>query len=202
MVDDVILARRSALAGIVEPGEHGASRFDGPGIHLTERTPFSVVQVEARADKIPALADALKTATGTAPSLTPNQSAGTGQPRLLGTGTGKWLVIEPEHRDLAAHLRSVTPTDIAITDLSHARTIIRLSGRDARTLLAKGCSIDLYPSVFLPDTSRMTGLFHAPTLIDCRSAEPVFDIYLHRSYSAHQVEALLDGALEYGYRIF
>ncbi|MEO9901012.1 sarcosine oxidase subunit gamma family protein [Nisaea sp.] len=202
MADDLILARRSALAGIFEPGDHGTNRFDGPGIHLTEHTPFSVVQVEARVDAIPALAEALDAATGTAPSLTPNQSAGNGQPRLLGTGTGKWLVIEPEHRDLAACLRSAIPDSVAITDLSHARAIFRLSGRDARTLLAKGCSIDIHPSEFLTDTSRMTGVFHAPALIDCRSAEPVFDIYVHRSYGAHLFESLLDGALEYGCRIF
>jgi sarcosine oxidase subunit gamma len=201
MADDVILARRSALAGILETGDHGASLFDGPGIHLSERTPFSVVQVEARADVIPALVEALETATGTAPSLTPNQSTGNGQPRLLGAGTGKWLVIEPEHRDLAAYLRSVTSADVAITDLSHGRMIFRLSGRNARTLLAKGCSIDMYPSEFRTDTSRMTKLFHAPALIDCRSAEPVFDIYVHRSYGVHQFEGLLDGALEYGCRV-
>ncbi|MEP3112344.1 sarcosine oxidase subunit gamma family protein [Nisaea sp.] len=202
MADDVILARRSALAGILEPGDHGANRFDGPGIHLTERTPFSVVQVEARVDAVPALAQALEATTGTAPSLKPNQSAGNGQPRLLGTGTGKWLVIEPEHRDLAACLRSAIPDSVAITDLSHARAIFRLSGRDARTLLAKGCSIDIHPSEFLTDSSRMTGVFHAPALIDCRSAEPVFDIYVHRSYGAHLFESLLDGALEYGCRVF
>lgn len=201
MADDVILARRSALAGILHPGDYGANRFDGPGIHLTERTPFSVVQVEARADAVPALTEALNSATGTAPSLTQNQSTGTGRPRLLGTGTGKWLVKEPEHRDLAAHLRASAPESVAVTDLSHARTILRLSGRDARTLLAKGCSIDMHPSAFLVDTSRMTGLFHAACLIDCRSTEPVFDIYVHRSYAVHLFESLLDGALEYGCRV-
>ncbi|MEQ8332991.1 sarcosine oxidase subunit gamma family protein [Nisaea sp.] len=201
MADTVILARRSALAGSLQPGDHGANRFDGPGIHLTERTPFSVVQLEARADAIPALSEALEAATGTAPSLTPNQSAGTGRPRILATGTGRWLVVEPEHRDLAAHLRGTLPDTVAVTDLGHARTVLRLSGRDARTLLAKGCSIDMHPSAFLTDTSRMTGLFHAACLIDCRSAEPVFDIYVHRSYAVHLFEALLDGALEYGCRV-
>lgn len=198
MADAVIVARRSALAGFLQPGDHGANRFDGPGIHLTERTPFSVVQLEARADAIPALAEALTSATGTAPSLTPNQSNGTGRPRILGTGTGRWLVVEPEHRDLATYLRASVPENAAVTDLSHARTILRLSGRDARTLLAKGCAIDMHPSAFLVDTSRMTGLFHAPALIDCRSAEPVYDLYVHRSYAVHLFECLLDGALEYG----
>lgn len=201
MADDVILARRSALSGILQPGDHGAKRFDGPGIHLTERTPFSLVQVEARADAVLALAEALKTTTGTAPSLTPNQSTGSGRPRILGTGTGKWLVAEPEHRDFAAHLRSALPDNVAVTDISHARTILRLSGRDARTLLSKGSAIDVHPDSFQPDTSRMTGLFHAACLIDCRSTEPVFDIYVPRSYAVHLFESLLDGALEYGCRV-
>ena len=201
MADNVILARRSALTGVLQPGDHGAERFDGPGIQLTERTPFSVVQVEARVDAVPSLTGALELATGTAPSLIPNQSTGTGWPRILGTGTGKWLVVEPEHRDFAAHLRSALPDNVAVTDLSHARTIFRISGRDARTLLAKGCGVDMHLSAFLTDTSRMTGVFHAPALIDCRSAEPVFDIYVHRSYGVHLFESLLDGALEYGCRV-
>lgn len=201
MADNVILARRSALVEVLDPGDHGAVRFDGPGVHLTERPALSVTQVEARADAIPTLIDTVKDATGTAPSINPNQSAGTGRPRIIGSGTGKWLVVEPEHRDLAKHLRLALPENVAVTDLSHARTVFRLSGRSARTLLAKGCSIDMHPSVFKVDTSRMTGLFHAAAMIDCRSNEPVFDIYVPRSYAVHLFESLLDGALEYGCRV-
>jgi len=201
MADLASPVRQSALSGILVPGDHGASPFNGPGIELAQRSPLSVVQIEARPDAIAELITAAGDATGAAPSSTPNAASGTSRVRILGTGTGRWLVVEPEHRDLAAHLRACLPESVAVTDLSHARVCLRLSGRDARTLLAKGCGIDLHPDAFRPDTSRMTSLFHCAVLIDCRSTAPVFDIYMHRSYAGHLFEMLLDGALEFGCRV-
>lgn len=198
MADLASLVRRSALTGVLVPGDFGATPFNGPGIVLSERGPLSIVQIEAGAeDPIGAAGKAL----GVAPSNVPNAAAGTGRPRVLGTGTGRWLVTEPGSRDLEAHLRAALPESTAVTGLSHARVCLRLSGREARTLLAKGCAIDVHPGAFLPDTSRMTSLYHSAVLIDCRSAEPVYDIYVHRSYAVHLFEMLLDGALEFGCRI-
>ncbi|WP_193180064.1 sarcosine oxidase subunit gamma [Nisaea sediminum] len=198
MADPASPLRRSALAGLLIPGDFGAAPFNGPGILIAERGPLSVVQIEAGSDDpIAAAGEAL----GVAPSSVPNEATGSGRPRILGTGTGRWIVSEPESRDLAAHLRAALPESAAVTGLSHARVCLRLSGRDARTLLAKGCGIDLHPDAFQPGTSRMTSLFHASVLIDCRSAEPVYDIYVHRSYAAHLFEMLRDGALEFGCRI-
>lgn len=201
MADLATAVRRSALSGVLIPGEYGATPFNGPGILVTERAPLSIVQIEARGDSVSELIAATEGAVGIAPSGEPNVARGTGAPRILGTGTGRWLVIEPESRDLASHLRTALPDGAAVTDLGHARTALRLEGRDARALLAKGTAIDLHPSVFPADESRMTGLFHASVLIDCRSPAPVYDIYVHRSYAVHLFEMLLDGALEYGCRV-
>lgn len=201
MADLAIAARRSALTGILVRGDFGAAPFSGPGIQLSERGPLSIVQIEARAGAVSDLIVATESAVGAAPSAEPNAASGTGAPRILGTGTGRWLLSEPETRDLAAHLRAALPDSVAVTDLGHARTVLRLTGSKARDLLAKGTGIDLHPSAFPADTSRMTGLFHTSVLIDCRSAAPVYDIYVHRSYAVHLFEMLLDGALEYGCRV-
>lgn len=198
MADILTSARRSPLEGIRESGEFGTIPFSGPGIRLEERAPYSLVQIEARADALPVLNEAMAVAIGAAPSLEPNRSVAAGKSRILGTGTNRWLVIEPEERDLAAHLRATLPEAVAVTDLGHARTALRVSGRDTRMLLAKGTAIDLHPSAFGVDRSRMTSLFHASVLIECRSADPVYDIYVHRSYAVHLWEMLLDGALEFG----
>lgn len=201
MAEQTIPVRRSALAGIREPGDFGAAPFNGPGILLSERTPVSVVQIETNSESAGDMIAATQQVIGTAPSARANRSTGAGRPRILGTGTGRWLVAEPAGRDLAATLRAALPDSAAVTDLSHARTVLRLSGRDARSLLAKGTSIDLHQAVFGPDTSRLTGLFHCAVLIDCRGSEPVYDIYVHRSYAVHLWEMLVDGALEYGCRV-
>ncbi|UUX50434.1 hypothetical protein NUH88_01805 [Nisaea acidiphila] len=201
MADLATATRRSALSGILVPGDFGATPFSGPGIQLSERGPLSIVQIETGADTVSDLVAATETAVGVAPSAAPNVASGTGTPRILGTGTGRWVVSEPETRDLHAHLRASLPPGAAVTDLGHARTVLRLTGLHARDLLAKGTGIDLHPSAFPADRSRMTGLFHTSVLIDCRSAAPVYDIYVHRSYAVHLFEMLLDGALEYGCRV-
>ncbi|WP_420404717.1 sarcosine oxidase subunit gamma [Nisaea sp.] len=201
MADPASAVRRSALSNVRVPGDFGATPFNGPGIHLAERAPLSVVQVETGAERTGELIEATGTTLGITPSQVPNAATGTGRPRILGTGTGRWIVVEPESRDLAGILRAALPESTAVTDLSHARVCLRLSGREARTLLAKGCSIDLHPDAFRPETSRMTSLFHSAVLIDCRSAGPVYDIYVHRSYAVHLFEMLLDGALEFGCRV-
>lgn len=201
MADLMLPERRSALAGILESGEFGAVTSAGAGVTLAERAPLSVVQIETRAGGAAALGKALKKTIGIAPSSEANKSVEKDGTRILGTGTDRWLVLEEESRDLAALLRGALPENVAVTDLGHARTCLRLSGRNARSLLSKGTGIDTHRASFGPETSRMTTLFNCAVLIDCRAADPVYELYVHRSYAVHLFEMLLDGALEYGCRI-
>lgn len=197
--------RRSALAGAFEAGLHGARHWRGPGVRLAERRPLSIVQVEARresagGDGTAALGDAVAAALGVRLPEAPNTAAGGegGRPRVLWTGPGRWLAIEPESRDLAALLEAAAgPAGAAVVDLSHGRSCPRLSGRDARRVLAKGAPLDWHPAAFAPGACAQTALFHLPALIDCRDAE-AFDLYVARGYALDLCESLREAAAEYG----
>ena len=191
-------ARRSALAGVIEPGLHGRTDFRGPGITLRERHPLSLVEIAASSGEIAErmcgrAADIL----GTRPAGEPNTATGTGRPRILWTGPWRWLVAEPESRDLTALL---APADGASRDLSHARTVLRLGGRDVRRLLMKGAPLDWHPSAFAPGSCAQTAMFHQSVLIDCRRPE-VFDLYVARGFARDFLERVIEAGAEYGVQV-
>ncbi len=47
-----------------------------------------------------------------------------------------------------------------MSNQSDARAALRLSGPHVRDMLAKGCMIDLHPSVFPPGAAAMTSIAH------------------------------------------
>ena len=65
--------------------------------------------------------------------------------RVLRLGPDEWLVLTPptERTSRASSLQEFGP----VTDVSAQRTTIALSGPRSRDLLARGCAIDLDPSV-------------------------------------------------------
>ena len=61
--------------------------------------------------------------------------------------------------------------------------MLRLAGRDARGVLARGCTLDLHPDVFSVGAAAQTGLAKARVLIGLVDAAPVFEIVVRRSFA-------------------
>jgi sarcosine oxidase subunit gamma len=193
--------RQSALAGALRPGDHGAQDYRGPGLEISERHPFSMVQIEARASEVNAMLDATTGALGLRPSEAFNTAIGDGRPRILWTGPNRWMVVEPESRDLFGLLRdALAPSNAAVVDLGHGRASLRLSGRAVRQVLMKAGPLDWHEAAFTPGMCAQTALFHVSALIDCR-AEDVFDVYVARGFAVSFLESVEQAAAEYGYRV-
>jgi sarcosine oxidase subunit gamma len=166
---------------------------------IGEVTGVTIVQVAAF-DAQQAAA-AITQATGASASLHRNSVAVSNATRVLWIGPGRWLVCEGEGHDLADRLAEHCKRDIAaITDLSHARTTIRIEGKAARAVLAKLCTLDFDPPAFPPDTCAQTQLGQIGALLDCRAAD-AFDIAVYRGFAQSGWEMLTDAALEFGYQI-
>lgn len=84
------------------------------------------------------------------------------------------------------------------TDVSHTRTLIRISGRNTRDLLSKGCALDLHPTVFKVGTCVRTALAHTPVILHLRDHAGGFDLYVPRSYAVHMWDWLNHAAAEFG----
>ena len=107
----------------------------------------------------------------------------------------------------------------ALTDLTGGQICIRLSGRNARDVLAKGCTLDLHPRVFQPGQCAQTVLGKASMLIclsgatqdsadsgdgqtrcdsDSAGDGEVFDIVVRRTFAEYVAEWLYRSAEEFG----
>ena len=148
----------------------------------------------------------------------PNTSAGAENlrdgPRALWLAPDEWLVVSDAGAvaGLADSLAEVTAgCGGSNTDVSDARTVICLSGRQARDVLMKGCPLDLHPAAFNPGQCAQSLLARA-TVILYRGADDVaagvaeeggafFDIHVARSFAEYLWTWLEDAAGEYGVRI-
>lgn len=176
--------RRSALQhfGLKAAASHnaGAARvFVGESAHR------AIVNIRGNG-KDPAFLQAVKAVTGADLPVKPNTTTQAGEFRLLWLGPTEYWVTAPagSEEKLVADLRQAfTGQHAAVIDVSESRTVISISGPDAREILARGCSLDLHPRVFGPGQCAQTGLTKANVLIDQRDSVPSYDIYVLKSFA-------------------
>ena len=132
--------------------------------------------------------------------LMPNRVASMGPLRTLWLGPDEFLVTAPRGLapDLTGRLhRAVARRSAAIVDLSASRAILEIAGPRARTLLQKGCGIDLHPRVFGPGHCARTVFAKLPVIIDQLSSAPAYRLFVHRSAARWLAEWLIDAADEF-----
>lgn len=167
-----------------------------PGAVLEEQKPAAIAQVNGAPPE-----SRLASALGyLALESTPEpQRACTGKGgTLLWNGPGQWLVVSPSTpvRDFLMDLRrALEPSGATVTDLSHARAVIRIAGPKARDVMLKGCPLDLERFKVNDCASSLLG--HLNVQIHC-IGDQTFDLYVFRSFGLAMWEWLIDAALEYG----
>ncbi len=193
--------RRSALNGVIEPGTYGRKIAGGPSITLRERPNLSIIQVAAYADTAEKTGTVIKSLVGAFPPPEPNRSVTVDSTQICWIGPHKWWIIETDQRQRAESMASELGNDAAVTTQGHGRSCIRLSGPSARDLLPKGCTLDFHPRLFSAGHCAQTNLGHVNTLINCVDDEPIFDLFVMRSYAVSFWECIADAANEFGYAV-
>ncbi len=118
---------------------------------------------------------------------------------VLWLGPGEWLIASNADRGdviAAALRRELAGVHHAVTDVSAARTVIEIAGREARVVLAKGCSLDVHAKAFASPRTAQTLLAKARVLIQCVDDRPTFRIFVPDSFAAYLGEWLTDAAGE------
>ena len=147
---------------------------------------------------------AVSAALGLEPVVEPLTAARKRDVSILWLGPDEWLIVTPHRRiERIGHaLRNALDEQHAVvTDVSHSRTILALSGPDAHAVLAKGCPLDFHPRVFGPGRCAQSRLAKCQVLIHQTSAAPAFEIYVHRSFAQYAWTWLEDAGREFGVRI-
>lgn len=183
----------------IAAGDYGARGPGRPMVRLSLRGNLRTLQVEG---VDPAAADALARQFGQALPETGQAVGGGDRPRMMWSGPDRWLIVAPDDGDLPARVAAaVGAGSAAVVDLSHSRAVIRIRGAVWREILAKGTAVDLDPSVFGGEQTRLTALFHVPVTLDVRDDGAAVDIFAARSLAPDLWAALTDAAGEFGYRI-
>ena len=109
-----------------------------------------------------------------------------GKHRVYWLGPDEWL-IETDAGNAATLNVELTEAladfNAAINDVSGGHAALRLTGADARTVLAKGCTLDLHPREFGPEQCARTALARATVLLAVGSELDSYTIIAARSFT-------------------
>lgn len=190
------LPRRSPLGAIqfVDPPR--------PSGQLSERPFLTHLNLRLDPGDAEALA-AVHQVLGVQLPLTPNTTGDAGDILAIWLGPDEWLLLaEPDASgSLAGELQTALAGHFAsVIDISAGQTVIRLSGPSALDVLARGCALDLHPSVFPPGACAQTLLARAQALLISVDATPTIDIIVRRSFAPYVAAWLEDSGRDFGFR--
>lgn len=198
--------RQSALAHLGLEAQR--TREDAAAaVSLHEKALPAAVNLRGNGDD-PAFLEAVAQALGLALPLEPNTTSSNTEVAILWLGPNEWLVIQHDaapdaESHLATRLRNA-PGDFhsAVTEVGESLVCIQLAGLRAADVIAKGCPLDLHPSVF-GGAGRCAQSHLSKTAItlhqvsDDESGGPAFDLYTRRSFADYLWRWLSDAAREY-----
>jgi heterotetrameric sarcosine oxidase gamma subunit len=186
----------------VEAGwEVSGCRSDAP-LTITDCTPLAKVQL--RAPWNGAMAKALGVPFGRAGREAAPEA---GDWLLVGSGPGEWLVLAPPGAAAAvdgwlATVAADTAGEefVSMTDLTHGRALVRVTGPDAAGLLARLCGADLHDDMAPDGAALRSSVAGVATDIvrDDRAGPPSYLLHCERSSGQYLFGALVSAGQELG----
>ena len=182
-------------------GRYGAPLPEGPGVRLSIRHPLSIATIIARKDRGAALSGALEARFGIAAPLPRRMTSGEGLV-VQWCGDQQYYAITNDRREgaLTLELKSCLNGLASVSDQSHGRIVIQLSGPKVRAVLAKGSPVDFHQREFPVGASVPTQMAHVGVHVS-RPGEEAFELSLFRGFSDHFWEWLTEQAQEFGYEV-
>ncbi|MGR3715778.1 MAG: sarcosine oxidase subunit gamma [Thermohalobaculum sp.] len=190
-----MVERASALEGHNAPRQFGLTGPGGPGIRLSERCLTSLWLIAAWPGRLAETGAAAAKAAGVGAAPGPGLSATGEGGTLLRAEPLKWLLISEDEIARPA----LDAADGTVLELSHARTVIHVSGANALDLMARMVPLDLRPAAFPEGSVANTGLHHVGVTIVARDGG--FDLMVLRSFGLSVWETLLESAAQFGVEI-
>jgi len=202
--------RQSPLAHLHLEARHPlAGALPDAGVTVSEqahRTQFVVRGQSADPAFVQAVKKALGLALPTSACTSVTSQKGV---EMMWMGPDEWLIVAPsdDAKDYQKQLHgTLKGLHVALVDVTESRTVIRLSGQCARTVLDKGCPIDLHPSSFGPGQVVNTLMARAHIILhqikdDENTQSPCYEIYVHRSFAEYLWSWIEDASREFGLKI-
>lgn len=193
---------RSPLDRALVASSYGAQ--GEAGVSLTEIRDFGLVQVMARRGRTGEMTKAAKAHFGVAAPETP-RAVDAAHATLIWSGPDQFLVLSKGGKHTMEMLAPVFAGSASLSDQSHARALISISGEKARALLAKLSSIDLHPAAFPVGAAAATSVDHTSVTLwrgkDRDDGQAVFNLLIFATFAESLWHTMLDAAAEYGVAI-
>jgi heterotetrameric sarcosine oxidase gamma subunit len=189
----------------VEAGWEVSGGRSEAALTITDCTPLAKVQL--RAPWNGAMAKALGVPFGRADreAVTPDGPGGVWL--VVGSGPGEWLVLAPPGAaaavaDWLATVAADAAGDefVSMTDLTHGRALVRITGPDAAGLLARLCGADLHDDMAPDGAALRSAVAGVATDIvrDDRAAVPSYLLHCERSSGQYLFGALVSAGESLG----
>ena len=118
--------------------------------------------------------------------------------RILWSAPSTWLVISRRENIVEIIKEKCNSDNFAITDISHSRAIIQITGLQAKDVLNKGCPINF--NEFENENCAGTVFHGINIVVDFVGNNPdTFNLLTLRSFGESFYHHITDAALEFGY---
>ena len=119
--------------------------------------------------------------------------------RILWNGPDICMVVSSD-LSIKEKLSSISDDDFAVTDISHSRAIIEISGLHAIDVLKKGTPLNLNNSEFTKNNCANSSYNGISFMLDFIDDQPLtFRLFCLRSFGGSFYHSITDSALEYGF---
>ena len=121
--------------------------------------------------------------------------------RILWIGPNNWLALSATISLSEEIAKNLSNDEFAITDLSHSKAIIELSGKNAKEVLKKGCPINFND---INKNEVVNSIFNGIAVtIDFINDQPnKIRVMCLRSFGESLYHSVTDASLEFGYKAF
>jgi sarcosine oxidase, subunit gamma len=123
-----------------------------------------------------------------------------GGSQVICNGPAEWLVVTADGATAGAVKgleEAFENSPFRATNVSRSLVRIGIDGEAVRELLAKGCSLDLDSSRFVPGRSARARFAGMPMVVCCMGSSR-FECIVAVSYATYTLSWLADAALEFG----
>jgi len=190
----------SALAPVYTTGPLGVVQ-QTPGVTLQERPARNLIQLSGWPENFDAVCAQIATLLGIRVPVDCLTVTTHEDVTIFRVGPARlWFVCDASSARLREYLGTLKAQDAVATEIGHSRTVVRICGPEARTVLNRGLSIDLDNSAFPENVFAQSVIHHIPVLVH-RLPSPddtVFDTYVPREYSRSFWEWLTEAAAPLG----
>lgn len=125
--------------------------------------------------------------------------SGNNDTRILWIGPNNWFIFSSSEKLSEEIGKNLSNNEFAITDLSHSKAIIELSGKNLKEVLKKGCPINFNE---LNKNQSINSIYNgiAITLDFVNDQPATVRIMCLRSFGESLYHSVTDASLEFGYK--